>query len=166
TCRVEDIVCVAVPVWSPLQAISHTYDAVNVYVPGYFHPSSNPQWGVSQPWTSGSYTVPVPWHTVDCPSPSDHFTCDTFAVAEIVYGPAVADADFDGKPSSPTHNHTGTPTVPVHRPVAARHGEASMSGFVSVILSTARSRTCVTVTRGATGPPSGAPAAGTDTVVP
>lgn len=130
TCWVEDIVCVALPLWSPLHAMSQTYEAVRVYVPACFHPVSNPQCGLDQPWTSALYFVPVPEHTVLCPSPNDHFTFETFAVAVIEYGPAVAVADSEGSeaPASSAHNHTGTPTVPLHGSADAKHGDAPISG--------------------------------------
>lgn len=130
--------------------MSHTYDAVNVYVPACFHPDSKPQCGLDHPWTSLTYFVPVPEHTVLCPSPSDHFTFDTVAVAWIEKRPAEADADSLGRSPSPSpiHNHTGTPTVPLQESALARHSEACRSGLVNVILSTASCRTEATVTGG------------------
>ncbi|WP_415830907.1 hypothetical protein, partial [Janibacter anophelis] len=126
TCSLVDSVRVVEPVWSPLHEISHTYDAVNVYVPGCFQPLSNPQSGVDHPCVAASKAVPVPVHTVLCPSPSDHLTFDTFALAVIVNGPALAVAESDGSDPlpSPTHNHTGTPTVPRHASAADWHGDA------------------------------------------
>ncbi|MDN5721200.1 hypothetical protein [Corynebacterium sp.] len=123
--------------------MSHTYVAVSVYVPAFFHPRSNPHSGADQPCAASLYFVPVPEHTVVWPSPRDHFTVLTFAVAVIEYGPAVAVAESEGNCPfpSPTHNHTGTPTVPWHDAGSAKHGDAPIFGAPIVIREIALSRT-------------------------
>ncbi|MGO4359014.1 hypothetical protein AB4Y78_15360 [Janibacter sp. RAF52] len=95
----------------------------------------------------------MPWQIVLCPSPNDHFTFDTFAVAVIEYGPAVAYAESEGRAPlpSPTHSHTGTPTVPVHASAlpAVTHGDAPIWGPPNCSWPIALSRTSATVTVGA-----------------
>lgn len=111
-----------------------------------------PQSGLSCMPNLSSYAVPGVRHTVTSPSPIDHTTRDTFAVAVTVNPPADADLvtgpHVDG-PGLVSHIHTGIPTKPTDPGRAS--GTVPIETDFRFILAIAR---CAKI-RGSGGAPAG-----------
>lgn len=78
--------------------------------------------------------MPAPWHVTLDPSPMDHLTVLTWAVA-VIWVPRIAAVAVFAV-HGPVHNQTGTPTAPMHPgPV---QGADPMAGLGSFKVATAK----------------------------